>query len=149
MKVDLEKLAKVISAELDKKPLTKTQTAKIVSTIIGTSVTAAQYWVNLLQKNYGFEFVKDERKHLRGKAANNRGETLALQKNEKVETILLALKVFNKSFGMSVEQYRKENLAESFYRDLNGIIARKLKKNHHANGNCLREFIKRNKIKII
>jgi hypothetical protein len=148
MKVDLEKLAKVISAKLKEKPLTKTEAAKIISPIIGTSVTAAQYWVNLLQKNYGFEFVKDERKHLRGKAANNRGETLALQKNEKVETILLAAQSF-KVNGLNAKQYHKEYGAGSFYGKLNSLITIKLKKNDHSSADCLREFIKRNKIKII
>jgi hypothetical protein len=148
MKVDLEKLAKVISAELKKKPLTKTEAAKIISPIIGSSVTAAQYWVNLLQKNYGFEFVKDERKHLRGKAASNRGETLALQKKEKIATVLLALKTF-KASGLGVKEYRKENDAQAFYNALNGVIIRKLKKKHHESGRSLKDFIIRNKIKII
>jgi hypothetical protein len=148
MKVDLEKLAKVISAEQKKKPLTMTEAAKIISPIIDASINASQYYVKLLQKEHGFEFVKDERKHLRGKAANNRGETLALQKNEKVETILLAAQSF-KVNGLNAKQYHREYGAGSFYGKLNSVITIKLKKNDHSSADCLREFIKRNKIKII
>jgi hypothetical protein len=98
----------------------------------------------LLQKNYGFEFVKDERKHLRGKAASNRGETLALQKNRKVAEIKLAIASI-KDKKRLLKEYNEIYLVKK----LNAILQKKDPKLASKSAESLQDFIAKHEIKFI